>query len=74
VAAYATIAELAGDDAALHTALFLVCRRLPYLLLFPLSGLAADRLNRGALLIATCLVQSAVSFSLPLVRMQGRIE
>ncbi|GLI62002.1 hypothetical protein VaNZ11_004575 [Volvox africanus] len=74
VAAYDIIAELSGDDAALHTALFLVCRRLPYLLLFPLSGLAADRLNRGSLLIAACLLQSAVSFSLPLVRMSRQIE
>ncbi|GIL75360.1 hypothetical protein Vretimale_7933 [Volvox reticuliferus] len=74
VAAYATIADLSGDDAALHTALFLVCRRLPYLVLFPLSGLAADRLNRGGLLIAACLLQSAVSFSLPLVRLSGHIE
>ncbi|GIL51248.1 hypothetical protein Vafri_7102 [Volvox africanus] len=51
-----------------------MCRRVPYLLLFPLSGLAADRLNRGSLLVASCLLQSAVSFSLPLVRLSRQIE
>ncbi|KAG2496934.1 hypothetical protein HYH03_004940 [Edaphochlamys debaryana] len=74
VAAYAVITELSGADAATHTALFLICRRAPYLVLFPLTGLAADRLNRGALLVVVCLLQGAVSFSLPLVRFYGKIE
>ncbi|KAG2422535.1 hypothetical protein HYH02_015422 [Chlamydomonas schloesseri] len=52
IAAYTVIARLSPFDAATHTALFLICRRLPYLLLFPVTGLAADRLNRGALLVA----------------------
>ncbi len=54
--------------------MFLVCRRLPYLLLFPLSGLAADRLDRGLLLLACCLVEGAVSFALPLVVLHRRLE
>ncbi|KAG2496935.1 hypothetical protein HYH03_004941 [Edaphochlamys debaryana] len=75
VAAYAVITELsAADHPATHTALFLICRRAPYLVLFPLTGLAADRLNRGALLVVVCLLQGAVSFSLPLVRFYGKIE
>lgn len=75
VAAFAVIQQLSpAASASTHIALFLVCRRLPYLLLFPLSGLAADRLDRGLLLLACCLVEGAVSFSLPLVVLHRRLE
>ncbi|KAG2432001.1 hypothetical protein HYH02_013072 [Chlamydomonas schloesseri] len=73
ISAYSVIAQLRPNDAATHTALFLICRRLPYLLLFPVTGLAADRLNRGALLVAVCLVEGAVSFTLPLVQQRQDI-
>ncbi|KAG2428993.1 hypothetical protein HXX76_011237 [Chlamydomonas incerta] len=73
IAAYAVIARLSPFDAATHTALFLICRRVPYLLLFPVTGLAADRLNRGALLVAVCLLEGAVSFTLPLVQQRQDI-
>jgi hypothetical protein len=73
ISAYSVIAQLRPTDAATHTALFLICRRLPYLLLFPVTGLAADRLNRGALLVAVCLVEGAVSFTLPLVQQRQDI-
>ncbi|KAG2431993.1 hypothetical protein HYH02_013066 [Chlamydomonas schloesseri] len=73
IAAYTVIARLSPFDAATHTALFLICRRLPYLLLFPVTGLAADRLNRGALLVAVCLVEGAASFTLPLVQQRQDI-
>ena len=73
IAAYAIISHLSPFDAATHTALFLICRRVPYLLLFPVTGLAADRLNRGALLVAVCLAEGAVSFTLPLVQQQQNI-
>ncbi|PNW82981.1 hypothetical protein CHLRE_06g302000v5 [Chlamydomonas reinhardtii] len=73
ISAYSVIAQLRPNDAATHTALFLICRRVPYLLLFPVTGLAADRLNRGALLVAVCLVEGAVSFTLPLVQQQQNI-
>ena len=73
ISAYSVIAQLRPNDAATHTALFLICRRVPYLLLFPVTGLAADRLNRGALLVAVCLAEGAVSFTLPLVQQQQNI-
>lgn len=53
---------------------FLLSRRIPYLLTFPLSGAAADHFNRGAILVASCALQAACNAGLVLVSERAHLK
>lgn len=75
VAAYSLLPSLLpqNSDPGFLIGLFLLCRRIPYLVWFPAAGFVADNVNRGAVLITCGVLEALVSFSLPFITSYDQI-